>query len=320
MSSKTIIYFSCLLLVCLLNEQVQCGNITTRVPYRYRNRLAKTSTVSTTASTSTTTESSTVEITTTVPLTTTTTQIPRTWKKVCGAKNGEIYPWIAILEHSHPTQKGKKKTLSKGVLITDQYVLTTVSSIHNSHPFWVVTKVRLGEFMDTLGRKNVSERVSVNVDDIFLHNRRDIALIKLQKPVNLTSYIRPICLPKSQNYNFREMYFHVCRKNEFSGRRSYSYQTVPVSPLTPQDCSTLFHRKTAEFSVQEEFCAWDERGDTCYGDLGGPLMGIQDGRYQVIGLGSYARYKKVVKDDDLPGIYTRVGAHIDWINTIIAKI
>uniref|UniRef100_A0A1B0D6S0 Uncharacterized protein n=1 Tax=Phlebotomus papatasi TaxID=29031 RepID=A0A1B0D6S0_PHLPP len=165
------------------------------------------------------------------------------------------------------------------------------------------SKVRLGEFVDSHGKKNVSKRVSVEVDDIFLHNRRDIAVIKLQKPVNLTSFVRPVCLPNSENYNFREMYFH----------------TVPVSPLTPQDCSTLFHRKTAEFSVKEEFCAWDERGDSCYGDLGGPLIGLYDGRYQVIGLSSYARSRKPIKDDGLPGIYTRVGAHRDWIDKIISK-
>lgn len=177
----------------------------------------------------------------------------------------------------------------------------------------------MGEFVDSHGKKNVSKRVSVEVDDIFLHNRRDIAVIKLQKPVNLTSFVRPVCLPNSENYNFREMYFHVCRKSNPVGRLTYSYQTIPVSPLTPQDCSTLFHRKTAEFSVKEEFCAWDERGDSCYGDLGGPLIGIYDGRYQVIGLSSYARSRKPIKDDGLPGIYTRVGAHRDWIDKIISK-
>ncbi|XP_055695435.1 CLIP domain-containing serine protease B4-like isoform X2 [Lutzomyia longipalpis] len=282
---------------------------------RFRNRRTTTTEVPTTTSTSTP-ESTT---TSTTEPTTTTTEAAKINNKTCGEKTGEIYPWIAILEHSHPKNKMKKRTLSKGVLISDQFVLTTVSSIHNSHPFWIVTRVRLGEFVDGQGNKNTSQRISLKVDDIFLHSSRDLALIKLEKPANLTRFIRPICLPNSENYNFREMHFHVCRKSNQIGRNSYSEQTMPASPLTPQDCSTLFHRKTAEFSVKEEFCAWDERGDTCYGDLGGPLMGLHDGRYQVIGLSSYARYQKPINDDVLPGIYTRVGAHLDWINAIISN-
>lgn len=60
----------------------------------------------------------------------------------CGAQTAENHPWIVVLEHSDPAEKSKKKTLSKGVLIGPEHVLTTVSSIHNSHPFWVVSGVR----------------------------------------------------------------------------------------------------------------------------------------------------------------------------------
>lgn len=125
-----------LLIVGLLSAHVECANsTTTRVPFRHRSRLSR---FTTTQIPTTTTESTTTTTTTTEPTTTTTTEAPKPWEKVCGEKNGEIYPWIAILEHSHPTNKHKKRTLSKGVLITDQFVLTTVSSIHNSHPYWIV--------------------------------------------------------------------------------------------------------------------------------------------------------------------------------------
>lgn len=61
-------------------------------------------------------------------------------KQKCGERIGgaENHPWIAVLEHSDPLGRSRKKTLSKGVLIDAQHVLTTVSSIHNSHPFWTV--------------------------------------------------------------------------------------------------------------------------------------------------------------------------------------
>lgn len=56
----------------------------------------------------------------------------------CGVRTGDNHPWIAVLEHTDPTGRSGKKTLSKGVLIDERHVLTTVSSVHNSHAFWTV--------------------------------------------------------------------------------------------------------------------------------------------------------------------------------------
>lgn len=60
----------------------------------------------------------------------------------CGEKNDENHPWIAVLVHTDPSGRSRKKTLSKGVLIDQRHVLTTVSSLHNSRPFWIVYVAR----------------------------------------------------------------------------------------------------------------------------------------------------------------------------------
>lgn len=60
------------------------------------------------------------------------------FNRTCGLRNGENHPWLAILEHTNPNGAQNRKTLSKGILIHPQFVLTTISSIQNSHPFWVV--------------------------------------------------------------------------------------------------------------------------------------------------------------------------------------
>lgn len=58
----------------------------------------------------------------------------------CGRRTNDNHPWIAVLEHHDPAAEGgsRRRTLSKGVLINERFVLTTVSSVHNSHPFWTV--------------------------------------------------------------------------------------------------------------------------------------------------------------------------------------
>lgn len=130
--------------------------------------------------------------------------------------------------------------------------------------------------------------VRKEIKEVFLHGRKDIALIKLESPVNLTDNIRIACLPVSENYNYRELFLHLCTKNSNNQKK---VEMVSVSPLSPQDCSILFHRQQAEFS-NEEFCAWDENGDDCAGDLGGPLLAEVDKHFFVIGLNSYV-YSKV---------------------------
>lgn len=133
--------------------------------------------------------------------------------------------------------------------------------------------------------------VSIDVEQIFQHHRKDIAVIKLAKPVNSTQSISPICLPDHDNYNYRELHLHMCKRKSSHATPSAPYvYSVPVTPLSPQDCSIMFQRKKARYTL-DEFCAWDEVGDTCTGDLGGPLVADVNGRSVLIGLNSYISVK-----------------------------
>lgn len=153
------------------------------------------------------------------------------------------------------------------------------------------TKVRLGDiptWSNVFIPHDKSNVVSVDVEQIFQHDREDIAIIKLQQPVALSELIVPICLPTHDNYYFRELNAHVCLRK--THRSDTSVISVPVSPLLPQDCNILLKRKKASYT-QELFCAWDEMGDTCTGDLGSPLTTTTNGRVTVIGLNSFTSAK-----------------------------
>lgn len=39
--------------------------------------------------------------------------------------------------------------------------------------------------------------------------------------------------------------------------------------------------------TRQQFCAWDESGDDCTGDIGGPMFTVHNGRLFVVGLRSY---------------------------------
>ncbi|XP_065077044.1 CLIP domain-containing serine protease B4-like [Ochlerotatus camptorhynchus] len=310
--------------------------VATKKSNRFRINTVK-STTSEAATDGTTTDGTATEestpTTTQVPMSSTTDTETTTSKSMatklsapeCGKLSGDDVPWIAILEHTNPNGGVQKKTLSKGVLIDDRHVLTTISSIHNSYPFWVVTGIRLGDtptWAASKGSKEMNSRkrdvVSIPVRNVFLHEKKDIAVIRLSERVNITEKIRPICLPANDRFNYTDMYFHICKKDKSGfGRMGISSKLIAVTYLSQKDCQILFRRHKAELGLKE-FCVWDETGDNCTGDLGGPLMVKLDGRYHVIGLNSYALLaKSKIDSEGLPGVYVRVGSFSKWIQAVL---
>uniref|UniRef100_U5ERM7 Putative hemolymph proteinase 8 hemolymph proteinase 8 n=1 Tax=Corethrella appendiculata TaxID=1370023 RepID=U5ERM7_9DIPT len=289
----------------------------------------------------TTTEISTSTLTEITSSTTTTELLPTTTTEKlstpgCGLQYENNYPWVAVLEHTDPNGRTKKKTLSKGVLIDPHFVLTTISSLHNTYPFWVVSRVRLGDrptWSNTdnddddendeddenndynfNSSKNLTRQpIAVEIATVFKHEKKDLALIKLVEPITISDSIRPICLPSNDEYESLDLQLHMCKKLKNTFQPQNLNKFIAVTPVKLQDCHIMFRRRHALFS-NKELCAWDEEGDSCTGDLGGPLMAkSKTGRYHLIGLKSYAQTKKDVDLDGLPGVYTRIGSYLKWL-------
>uniref|UniRef100_A0A182MWE1 Peptidase S1 domain-containing protein n=1 Tax=Anopheles culicifacies TaxID=139723 RepID=A0A182MWE1_9DIPT len=216
----------------------------------------------------------------------------------CGvlAPGTDTFPWIAILEHAGPqTNTAFKRTLSKGVLIDRQYVLTTVSSVHNSHPTWVVTSVRLGD-IPTRPQTNANRTNPIpngaqrfGIETVFLHEKKDIALIRLADGGvrELTEYIRPICLPR-EDYrleNFK-LSSHVCERRVESGGRVSRSRLQPLNLISIDSCNEQMRPYGARLQVKT-FCGQESGNDNCTGTLGGPAIANVRGKYHVVGLRSY---------------------------------
>jgi len=238
----------------------------------------------------------------------------------CGERIGDDIPFIAILVHTNPFEKGsakKKRSFSKGVLISDRFVMATVSSIYHSESFWTVSSVRLGDFVtwNKYASRDKSLSIEVDVEEIFYHKKKDLALIKLKEAVTFTDIIRPACLPISDNYNFKELQSHMCKRSQNKAPADVTLEFA--APLSSFDCKQLFSRKHMTITHQE-FCVWDESGDDCTGDIGTPLFTTHNGRLFVIGLRSYAETDdESIDPNEYPGVYVKVGAFLDWITTVM---
>ena len=85
-------------------------------------------------------------------------------------------------------------------------------------------------------------------------------------------------------------------------------------PVVPNDeCAAVFSRQGA-FIGPNQMCAGGERArDSCSGDSGGPLMGLNrfGPPYRIIGIVSFGVTR--CGTANVPGVYTRVGKYLNWI-------
>lgn len=175
-------------------------------------------------------------------------------------------------------------------------MIYTIKYIHNQYILPNLSGssyVRLGD-TPTRGTDGASShdhlaprRIRVNA--IYNHQSRDIAIIRLDQPVQLSNQIGPICLPSKDILptTFRNPELHRCvRPTSRSASKIPRVTTSMVQPLAQSDCRIMFARKGGQLA-DDEMCAWDNPGDTCTRDLGGPLTVKINGRYHVVGLNSF---------------------------------
>ncbi|NXU80302.1 FA7 factor, partial [Oreotrochilus melanogaster] len=141
----------------------------------------------------------------------------------------------------------------------------------------------------------------------------DIALLRLETPVNLTDYVVPICLPE------KRFAMHELSSIKFStvsgwgrlldgGATSSVLMRVDLPRVKTQECE-----KETDLNITENmFCAGDLTGvkDSCKGDSGGPHATKYKNTWFLTGIVSWGRGCAVKGSY---GVYTRVSKYIDWL-------
>ena len=147
----------------------------------------------------------------------------------------------------------------------------------------------------------------------------DIALLRLEKRVDYNDFVMPICLPRPQilrNKIFDDEKLQVTGwgRTETANFSPIKLK-VTVDGVSISTCNKVYALEQIKLSQTGQICAGGKKDqDSCQGDSGGPLMAFDPlYGYYLVGIVSFGPSPCAL--EGWPGVYTKVGNFIDWIES-----
>lgn len=247
------------------------------------------------------------------------------------------YPFAALLEYTDGA--GSTKYSCAGTLINSRTVLTSAYCITSVPPLWKLENVILGEWDRTtdpdcvkVGGEKICapvvqripiERATTHEDfDRKMTLLNDIGIIRLARDAELNDFVRPLCLPTVeeliQRNNTNENFVVVGWGKTEQDKISKKQRMVEVKGVSVDACQEIYKTEQRVAITADQICALGEGGqDACSDDSGGPLIGTyqdKDGKSFRYLAGIVSAGKGC--GNEYPGIYTRVGSYVNWIEKI----
>jgi secreted trypsin-like serine protease len=251
------------------------------------------------------------------------------------------FPWMVLLQYFKPNNK--KGFHCGGVLINQRYVVTASHCVNGKDipPAWTLSSVRLGEWdlqtdIDCQTDNGQSDcaptPVDIPVEEKIPHENykpasknqeNDIALLRLASNVQYTDFVKPICLPRTQflrTFNYDDILLEVAGwgKTETVSQSNVKLK-VGVDGVNINACNQVYSRQGVTIG-NSQVCAGGKRGfDSCRGDSGGPIMRMDTSTekpyWYLAGVVSFG--PSPCGQEGWPGVYTRISAYVDWIESKI---
>ncbi|XP_010638818.1 coagulation factor IX [Fukomys damarensis] len=229
--------------------------------------------------------------------------------RVVGGKNAKPgqFPWQVLLN-------GDIEAFCGGSIVNEKWVITAAHCLHPGIKIEVVAgEYDIEKKEDTEQRRNVIQIVPHHSYNASINKySHDIALLELDKPLALNSYVTPICIANREYTNtflrFGSSYVSGWGRVFNKGRPASILQYLRVPFVDRATCL-----RSTKFTIYNNmFCAGYSEGgkDSCQGDSGGPHVTEVEGTSFLTGIISWGE-ECAMKGKY--GIYTKVSRYVNWI-------
>ncbi|XP_045726062.1 coagulation factor IX isoform X2 [Mirounga angustirostris] len=222
------------------------------------------------------------------------------------AKPGQ-FPWQVLLN-------GKVDAFCGGSIINEKWVVTAAHCIEPDDKITVVAGEHNTEVREpTEQKRNVIRTILHHSYNATVNKyNHDIALLELNEPLTLNSYVTPICVADREYTNiflkFGSGYVSGWGRVFNRGRSASTLQYLKVPLVDRATCL-----RSTKFTIYNNmFCAGFHEGgkDSCQGDSGGPHITEVEGISFLTGIISWGE-ECAMKGKY--GIYTKVSRYVNWI-------
>uniref|UniRef100_UPI00358E2CAD plasminogen-like n=1 Tax=Myxine glutinosa TaxID=7769 RepID=UPI00358E2CAD len=229
----------------------------------------------------------------------------------CDARTNS-WPWQVALRKKFWVGSSRDQNHCAGVLIAPAWVLTAEHCLKERQEKY---QLHLGMHYDNRNDPSVQKvDVSAMYPEPF---GSDIALIHIDPPAQIGSTVDVACLPSTIPLPQPGTTCIITGWGDTEGTDyNHVLKQAEVPIVSHKTCNSRSYLQNTV--SRNQFCAGYSQGgtDTCGGDSGGPLVCEDEGRYVLYGITSWGKGCGL---PNKPGVYTRVSAFMQWIQSTMDK-